>query len=117
MIKTIAVILLCLIGWSCYQLAVPTVYLTPSDEHIDFYSGEKTVYFWVSNKHREMFQIGRAYQLVADQQQKRLELFTITYAEIKPDSLKLGFKLAKSDQFTAAADEYLVTAIPVVGQH
>lgn len=114
--KAITVIMLCLIGWCYYQLVVTTVYVTPSDEHADFFNGEKTVYFWVSKKHLEKFQIGRTYQLVAAQQKKQLKLFSIIYAEIKPDSLKLGFTLDKSDPFIAIADKYRVIAEPVVDE-
>jgi hypothetical protein len=116
MVKMIAFCFICVVGWACYQLYPAVIYVTTADEQIDFYSGEKTLYFWVSNEHRELFQIGKTYQLEANQQHKQLVLSTVTFAEIKPDSLKLGFRLLKSDKFAVEANQYQITEVQLVTQ-
>jgi len=109
--KTVIFFLCCALGCAGYLLFPKEVYVTPAETQIDIYSGEKTLHFWVSNQHRELFQIGKVYLVAAEQQQKQLVLTTIAFAEIKPDSLKLGFRLAKNDKFTVEATEYLINEI------
>ncbi len=107
--KAVIFFLCCALGCAGYLLFPRGVYVTPADTQIDIYSGEKTLHFWVSNKHSELFQIGKVYSVAAEQQHKQLVLTTIAFAEMKPDSLKLGFRLAKNDQFTVEATEYLIS--------
>lgn len=116
MVKMMAFCFICVVCWIGYQLYPRGIYVTTADQQVDLYSGEKTVYFWVSNHHRELFQIGKAYQLEANQQQQQLILTTVTFAEIKPDSLKLGFQLSKSEVFAMDAQQYQITAVPRVTQ-
>ena len=116
MVKMMAFCFICVVGWVGYQLYPRGIYVTTADQQVDLYSGEKTVYFWVSNQHRELFQIGKAYQLEVNQQQQQLILTTVTFAEIKPDSLKLGFQLSKSEAFAMDAQQYQITAVPRVTQ-
>ena len=111
MTRIVAFIGCCLVAWASYQLLPTKVYITTADSQIDVYSGETTLYFWVENQHREQFQIGKVYQLESNQQQKQLMLSTVSFAEIKPDSVKLGFRLAKSDHFSADATEYVISEI------
>lgn len=112
MVKAIVVALLMLVGWGFYQNALAPVYVTFSNEHQDPTSVEKTLYFWASDKDRDFFQVGKTYELIADKQKKQLSLFSVTYAAIKPDALKLGFRLTQSEAFIPSDGEFKVILLP-----
>jgi hypothetical protein len=116
MVKTIVFILLCLAGLVWFQSTQTSVYITRGEQHLDYGRGEKSLYFWTSNKHRELFQVGKTYQLTANQQQTQLILSSVTYADIEPDLLKLGFLLPLTDEFTPEAEKYLVSEMKVSTQ-
>lgn len=104
----IVLVLLGCIALLSYQQYRSQVYISFSDEQPDSSRGDKTLYFWASNRHSALFQVGKTYQLSANRHITQLELSSVTYAEIEPDLLKLGFKLPQSETFVPAADKYVV---------
>lgn len=104
----IAVLLLWL-GLVCYQQLNPQVYARFSDIQSDPGRGEKVLYFWVLNKHSELFQVGRTYQLIGKQHRAQLELSSVTYAQVQPDSVKLGFRLPLTGEFEPEDEAYVVS--------
>lgn len=114
MIQMIVVVLFCIVGWGSGQFATTTVTITPNGVHTDVNSGEKTWYFWVSQDHRELFQVGKTYQLAADQQNTQWQLYSVTYAAIQPTSLRLGLQTMQDSQSLPIADEYQITPMQFI---
>lgn len=105
----IIVVLLAWLGFVCYQQFNPQVYARFSDMQSDPGRGEKVLYFWVLNKHSELFQVGRTYQLIGKQHRAQLELSSVTYAQVQPDSVKLGFRLPLARDFQPEDEAYIVS--------
>lgn len=107
--RFIVVGLLVWLGFVYYQQSHPQVYAQFSDIQPDLSRGEQVLYFWVSSKHSSLFQVGRSYQLIGKQHRAQLELSSVSYAQIQPDSVKLGFRQPLAENFVPQTDAYLVT--------
>lgn len=114
MIQIIVVLLFCILELVSRHYATTTVTITPNGAHTDVSTGEKTWYFWVSNHHRQLFRVGDSYQLEANQQKTQWQLYSVTYAAIKPASLRLGFQSGQSTVLMPVATDYQVTPMQFV---
>ena len=114
--KKLAVVLLILaVSFMCYQRYWVPVYITLDTEHRQAHQDDNILYFWTGKRHEGFFQVGKQYCLQSGQQTVQLALFSITYASLKPGSMKLGFRLPDNKEITAVADEYQVTDIALSG--
>jgi hypothetical protein len=100
---TIVLMLISIAYWCFWS----PVYITFSGQSAQ--QQDSMVYFWAPRRHRDYFSIGTTYQLQAEQQKIQYELFSISYATLKPDAVKLGFQPRMPNEDLKVNYQYRVT--------
>lgn len=110
--KAILITIVCALSALWYWLFWLPVHLTLPEPYRYSQASDNMVYFWAAKRHKSFFKVGQAYQLEADGQKVQLELFSITYASLKPDEMKLGFYPTNDKTLELAAVQYRATGLP-----
>lgn len=106
--KAIWITIVCSLGAVGYGLFWLPVHLTLSEPYRYNQASDNMVYFWTAKRHKSFFKVGQTYQLEAAGKKVQLELFSITYASLKPDEMKLGFYPSENKALELAAERYRV---------
>lgn len=76
------------------------VYVYVSDEHFlglteEWYEENSSIiYFWTDKSNSVFFDVGEKYIIFQSHNKAEIELFSVTYASMKPNDIKLGFYIS-----------------------